>query len=257
MKTTNNAQKTETGKMNTLVIRGGASIIIFVFISFSVVAQNYWKQLLNGNENGKMTLLFDDNLNQSEELLATEVSFYAYQSADGLCNLTSPNTKINQMSASETDEFLVAAEELTAQEADREVERYAQKLMLNEDVRKELEKHKANLEFLTEAEELTAFEADQEIEMYAEKQMLLEKSRNELETLKVNEEFQHTAELITSVEADQQIDRFATQLISIQENRTEELNFIQSAEADTAVSADQEIEKYTQKMISAVVYAEN
>ena len=57
MKTTNNAQKTVNGQMKMMVLRGAAVIISLVLISWTVSAQDFWKELLSNNTYGKMAML--------------------------------------------------------------------------------------------------------------------------------------------------------------------------------------------------------
>lgn len=49
MKTTNNAQETVKGQLNTMVLRGSAVVAVIALISLSVSAQEFWKQLLTAN----------------------------------------------------------------------------------------------------------------------------------------------------------------------------------------------------------------
>ncbi|HAQ20281.1 MAG TPA: hypothetical protein DCR40_13780, partial [Prolixibacteraceae bacterium] len=53
MKTTNNAQETVREQVSKIVLRGSAVIISFVLLSWSVGAQDFWEQVLNGYNYGK------------------------------------------------------------------------------------------------------------------------------------------------------------------------------------------------------------
>lgn len=57
MKTTNNAQKTENTQVRTVVLRGAAVIFSIVLLSWTVTAQDFWKEFLTNNTYGKMALL--------------------------------------------------------------------------------------------------------------------------------------------------------------------------------------------------------
>ncbi len=56
MKTTNNAQKTENTQVRTVVLRGAAVIFSVVLLSWTVTAQDFWKELLTNNTSEKMAL---------------------------------------------------------------------------------------------------------------------------------------------------------------------------------------------------------
>ena len=71
MKTTNNAQKTVNGQIRTMVLRGAAVIVSLVLISWSVGAQSYLEQVLNGYTYGKMALTGIEETQETLEANAT------------------------------------------------------------------------------------------------------------------------------------------------------------------------------------------
>ncbi|MBL7967256.1 MAG: hypothetical protein JNK09_09655 [Prolixibacteraceae bacterium] len=87
MKTTNNAQKTENTQVRTVVLRGAAVIFSIVLLSWTVTAQDFWKELLTNNTYGKMAMLMvsqpsesskvDDLFEAVEADLKANVSFTA------------------------------------------------------------------------------------------------------------------------------------------------------------------------------------
>ena len=77
MKTTNNAQKTENGQVKTMVLRGAAVIISLVLISWTVSAQDFWKELLTNNTYGKMAMLMIDQPNDQAKSDVAIAAIYA------------------------------------------------------------------------------------------------------------------------------------------------------------------------------------
>lgn len=68
MKTTNNAQKTENTQVRTVVLRGAAVIFSIVLLSWTVTAQDFWKELLTNNTYGKMAMLMVSQPSESSKV---------------------------------------------------------------------------------------------------------------------------------------------------------------------------------------------
>ncbi len=94
MKTTNNAQKTENTQVRTVILRGGAVIFSIVLLSWTVAAQDFWKELLTNNTYGKMAQLM---VSQSAESNKVDAIFDA---ADA--DLTAKSNRTSEMMVDET-----------------------------------------------------------------------------------------------------------------------------------------------------------
>ncbi len=68
MKTTNNAQKTENAQVRTVVLRGAAVIFSIVLLSWTVTAQDFWKEFLTNNTYGKMAMLMVSQPSESSKV---------------------------------------------------------------------------------------------------------------------------------------------------------------------------------------------
>jgi hypothetical protein len=68
MKTTNNAQKTENTQVRTVVLRGAAVIFSIVLLSWTVTAQDFWKEFLTNNTYGKMAMLMVSQPSESSKV---------------------------------------------------------------------------------------------------------------------------------------------------------------------------------------------
>lgn len=88
MKTTNNAQKTENTQVRTVVLRGAAVIFSIVLLSWTVAAQDFWKELLTNNTYGKMAMLMVSSPAESAKV-------------DALFNAVEADLKANASSTSE------------------------------------------------------------------------------------------------------------------------------------------------------------
>jgi hypothetical protein len=98
MKTTNNAQKTENTQVKTVVLRGAAVIFSIVLLSWTVTAQDFWKEFLTNNTYGKMAMLMVSHPDESAK-------------ADALFDAVEAELKANaslssDMIASETEKAL-------------------------------------------------------------------------------------------------------------------------------------------------------
>ncbi len=89
MKTTNNAQKTVNGQIRKMVLRGAAVIVSLVLISWSVGAQSYLEQVLNGYSYGKMAMT---GIEESQEMLEANATINAIEAVHvELNNFTAAN----------------------------------------------------------------------------------------------------------------------------------------------------------------------
>lgn len=61
MKTRNNNTETKKSKMKVAILKGGAIIISFVLISFTVSAQGFWKQLLTESSLSNVAMIMVGN----------------------------------------------------------------------------------------------------------------------------------------------------------------------------------------------------
>jgi hypothetical protein len=90
MKTTNNAQKKVNGQMKMMVLRGAAVIISLVLISWTVSAQDFWKELLTNNTYGKIAMLMIEQENETKsadaaiDAIEAELASRANHSAETL-----------------------------------------------------------------------------------------------------------------------------------------------------------------------------
>lgn len=71
MKTKNNAQKTVNAQVRKMSIRGSVVIFSLVLLSWTVTAQDFWKQVLTDNSFGKMAMQMVEQSNESENVEAT------------------------------------------------------------------------------------------------------------------------------------------------------------------------------------------
>lgn len=71
MKTTNNVQKAENGRVKSMILRAAAIVVSLVLISWTVKAQDFWKEFFTNNSFGKMALLMVDQ--ESETKSADQV----------------------------------------------------------------------------------------------------------------------------------------------------------------------------------------
>ncbi|MBV5315518.1 MAG: hypothetical protein JZU47_19615 [Prolixibacteraceae bacterium] len=130
MKTTNNAQKTVNGQMKMMVLRGAAVIISLVLISWTVSAQDFWKELLTNNTYGKIAMLMIEQDNETKsadaaiEAIEAELTIRANHSTEALVleveaekelEIESWMTDESNFSAS-TNFFAVEAEEALIRE---------------------------------------------------------------------------------------------------------------------------------------------
>jgi len=104
MKTTNNAQKTENGQVKTMVLRGVAVIFSLVLISWTVSAQDFWKELLTNNTYGKMAILMIEQTNETKSADAAIDAIHANHSTEALTlvNETESNLEIEDWMTDET-----------------------------------------------------------------------------------------------------------------------------------------------------------
>jgi len=110
MKTTNNAQKTENGQVKTMVLRGVAVIFSLVLISWTVSAQDFWKELLTNNTYGKMAILMIEQTNETKnadaaiDAIHAELAIQANHSTEALVlvNETESNLEIEAWMTDET-----------------------------------------------------------------------------------------------------------------------------------------------------------
>lgn len=77
MKTKNNIQKTVKSQMRNLVLRGSAVIVSLVLISWSVNAQDFWKQFFAENSFANIALLMNGQSNEFEKVDAVAEAIHA------------------------------------------------------------------------------------------------------------------------------------------------------------------------------------
>jgi len=88
MKTQNNTQKTVNYQVKRMVLRGGAIIFSLALVSFTVSAQDFWKQFSINTTYEKMAMLLDDlssefeSANEATDAINAELTSRSNNSAD-------------------------------------------------------------------------------------------------------------------------------------------------------------------------------
>lgn len=223
MKTQNNNQETSKSQVNKMTLRLSVVLVSIVLISFSVSAQDLWKELSNTVAYGKMTLTLDE---QSAETKNADDAIDAINSELAI-QLSNPNESFTEVVPAESpvietkmtiENFINDAEQQTAESADNEIATYAEKILTIEGKEEGLtiESPMTNDTFFQVAEQQTAEGADNEIAKYAEKIMTTEEKEESLaiETWMTNDTFFQDAERFTADGADLQIAHYAEETIN-------------------------------------------
>lgn len=232
MKTQNNNQETSKSQVSKRTLGSGAVLFGAVLISLSVNAQELWKEFSNSASYGKMALVMDGQLNETEnadaafEAINAEAANQLYHANAMLYAETETEESMqieNWMTTEEffnsTDDvlesaksvleleswmteksFFTDAEQYTAHTADAEIANYANRLALEAEAEKALaiESWMTEESFFTDAERYTAHTADAEIANYANR-LALEVETEEalaIESWMTTEEYFNSPEVL-------------------------------------------------------------
>ncbi len=245
MKTKNNNQKTISYQVKNAILRSSIVIGSLVLITWTVNAQEFWKQFLDNNAYGKMAIqMMSEQPSESGqadavvETIRTELADQAKSSSDVSASETARNPEMESGAAKDMEDFLNSAEAFSACEADQQVAKFADKqIQLQENDR-------ITEAFISAAELSDALVADHQVAKFANKQIQLQ------ENARANEAFISAAELRSALEADRQVAKYADKQIQLQENACANEAFVSSAELSTAMEAELQVEKYAQKQIT-------
>ena len=222
MKTQNNNQETSKGQVSRTTLRSGSVILSAVLISLSVSGQELWKEFSNSATYGKMALMMDGQISETEN---TDAAFNAINA-----EVTSQLYNANESFVAETEEpmeveswmtevnFYQDAEEFTANTTNIEIAKYAEKTIDAVELEEALtiENWMTEETFFTEAEQYTANSADIEIAQYAE--MMIDATETEealeVESWMIDESLFTEAEQYTANGADQEIEIYADKVIT-------------------------------------------
>jgi hypothetical protein len=162
MKTQVNTQKKVIGQAKKIIIRGSIVIVGLVLISWTLSAQDFWKQMRLTNSPTEMTMLMVEDSPESEEVNAAISAIMNEWKA--AVNKPAKVEVLNSDASRNAYDFIHAIESVTAQDVDRQIEKYADQLI-------HLQKNKESTDdFLHSVETINTQEAKILDDRYAEKQ---------------------------------------------------------------------------------------
>lgn len=194
MKTRNNTQKTVKDQLNKMTLQSPLVIFSLVAVSLTVNAGDFRSQILNHNRSGEIAIVMPEQgpgFEKSDTVFEASNTQHAnWENKPAV--IFSVESEVGQELQAKTlmtnEIFLQWAERFTADGADREIGKYAQKLIARQESSHrnktgnqaidgfsdgfkplEAEAWMTNENFLQSAEKLTADGSDREIEKYTEK----------------------------------------------------------------------------------------
>jgi len=218
MKTTNNAQETVNGQIRKMVLRGAAFIVSLVLISWSVGAQGYWEQVLNGYSYGKMAMT---GIEETQETLEANATIHSIEAVHVIEN----NYAVVNFEAIEAELELQVEEYRAADFIETELSSETENWMNTTDIN--YEAIEAALELQVEVYDAAKF-VESELSIEAENWMNTTSNEN-----------------MDAIEAG-----LSNQVEGYDAARYVEADFTAEAEAETAKEAEQQVEKYATQQLS-------
>jgi hypothetical protein len=222
MKTTNNAQKTVNGQIRKMVLRGAVVIVSLVLISWSVGAQSYLDQVLNGYTYGKMAMT---GIEETQETLEANATIHAIEAV----HLEVNNPASTNFDAIEAKLELQVEDYSAADFIETELSTETETWMNTTETN--FETIETALKLQVEVYDAAKF-VETELSIEAEKMVDTTSNKNmdAIEAGLVNQvegynaaryvetDFSAEAEAETAKEADQQVEKYATQQLSLLKN---------------------------------------